>query len=199
MRLRTVLAAAAILAASLTSKAESITYTTSAYLSGSIGTSTFSNALTTFSLTADTSSLTGIPGLFSFNTGGISTVTIAGIGTATVLSNTYGAVAQNFGSFGAAGFYDPSTAFAVAPSSAALIGYDLATALAPVTGATVINGAFAEPTSLGNLIITTSNVSVPGTFSAVPSAIGATPEPSSIALLGTSVLGFAGVLRRRCA
>src|SRR5690348_8984991 len=81
--LATVLASLSLLGISNPAKADVITYILSGINSGQIGSTTFTNALVTLSLTGTTGGVVNVsPGIFeNIGTG---TITIAGIGTATV-------------------------------------------------------------------------------------------------------------------
>ena len=86
---------------------------------------------------------------------------------------------------GGAGFFDGidildtvSTAFGT---------YALSTAIGPVSGRPIIIASFPYPTGLGSFQIT--SVSGDATFTAAV----ATPEPSSMFMLGTGLLGVLGI------
>ena len=76
-----------------TGRAESITYTEQATASGSLGSTSFTNALVTLTFAGDTANVTQIgQGEFA-NSTGTATVTVAGIGTATFTATTSTAAA----------------------------------------------------------------------------------------------------------
>ena len=177
---------AVMLAAALTAGATPVVYTLSGNFTGTLGSTSFINDPGTFSFTGDTSTATS-GGLFHYNTVGTGTFSLAGDGTATFLSSTFGAESQA----NAGGFYDSATDFGLGAQSGAFAGYDLTGPIGPITGPFIFNGAYPELTSRGDLTITgeTGNT----TFTATTPA----PEPSSIALLGSGLLGFAASLRRR--
>lgn len=75
-----------------------------------------------------------------------------------------------------------------------LTPYDVLTSFGSNTGSFVSYGTQAEQTSGGALVLT--GAAGPVTFTASP-AVAVTPEPASVALTATGLLGIAGLLRRR--
>jgi hypothetical protein len=176
-------------------RAESVTYTLTGTFSGSVGALTFNSVAGTFSLVGDTANTTSVGGGFYTNTLGVATISIDGIGTAFFYSPTFGAEAQ----FGGAGFYDPDTGFGVSLYDPALTGYTLSSSFTdsgPLLESFDASFGGTEATSLGDLTIS-GDVGTTATFTASGSQIAATPEPQSIALVATSALGLARILRRR--
>ncbi len=194
MRLR-FLVAALVLCAGMSASASPITYTVSDTASGSLGGVAFTNALVTLNFYGNTSNVTGGGGFYTNS-----------VGTGTV----------QIGSGPAVNFTDPNLEFFVnqtytSPTAAAGIGgssgsildvfsdvfktYNGTTPIGPVVGAPFINAGSATATANGAFIINSAGSSA--TFLATAGTV--TPEPSSIALFGTGMLGILGVVRRRSA
>jgi hypothetical protein len=194
--------------------ASPIVYMESGFASGAIGGSAFTNALVQVTASGDTANVVTLTfGTITFyaNLSSLTRVTIAGIGTATVTD------ASAVYSFPAAIDIDPSHSFPVLPyvvigtldsppsldsftgvgvqGDNALLGYDLKTAIGPITG---IPGGIGHSTdfintSLGHLSFT-ANISptAQGTFTAT-----LVPEPMSLLLLGSGIAVLAGISRFR--
>ncbi|HZL28011.1 MAG TPA: PEP-CTERM sorting domain-containing protein [Acidobacteriaceae bacterium] len=170
-----------------------ITYTMSGVFSGSIGATSFTDTAATFTFVGDTSATASLGAGFYTNTAGVSTITLAGLGTATFLSTTFGAESQ----FDGAGFYDIANGFGVSIYDPALGSYALTPSFSDTAS---LERSFAagfgttESTSMGELLLD-GNDGSPATFTA--SQAVTTPEPGSFAMLATGLLGVTCVLRRR--
>ena len=189
-----------------------ITYVESGTASGMIGGTAFNDALVEVTATGDTANVVFIGGIAFANLSSATTVTIAGIGIATVSDPTA------IYSFPTAVDIDPKNGFPVLPyvvigtldnppaldsftgigaqGDNALLGYDLTTAIGPITGSP---GGVGYPTglvvhtTLGDLSFT-ANISPTseGTFTAA-----LVPEPASLFLFGSGLAVLAGCSRFR--
>ena len=168
-------------------QASPITYTFSGTFSGTIGASVFSNVRVDLSANFDTANTITGATAYTNTTPLLGTVTIAGIGTATItnlqsVNNAFTGSAK----FVAGG----GTLISTTDPIAALAGYNLNSSIGPVSSSLVYSGGVGM-TSLGVLNFGSPG-SVPGTFTATLGS--ATPE------LGTwsgVVLGLGALAMKR--
>jgi hypothetical protein len=193
MRHSLFLAVSILCVANAIAHADPVMYTLSGIMSGSIGSTMFTDSLATWTFVGDTSGITSLGAGFDTSTDGISTITLAGVGTATFLSSTFGVESQ----FDGAAFYDAANGFGVGIYDPSLGYYALTS---PFSDTAYFMESFAagfgtsEPTTLGDLTITDGDFQNPTTTF---QASAATPEPCSLLLLCTGLLTGAGVKWRR--
>lgn len=169
-----------------------ITYTLSGNFSGSLGSTSFSEAFGTFTFVGDSSNVTNPTGNFPANTNGNSSFKLTGKNAATFVNSTFGVESE----YGAASFMDLATGFAIGEYNESTPSDVLSVYGPAISGVFVSYGPTPESTSLGDLTITGATGDV--TFQAAqPVLTAATPEPESLLLTGTGVLSVAGVLRQR--
>jgi hypothetical protein len=179
---------AAICGASLI-HAGTIVYTETATASGSLGSSIFSNALLTITLTGDTANVTGASGFFT-NTVGTATVNVSGIGLATFTSALDAFDNQTFTPTAAAGIGEVGSGSILDTFDSAFTSYALQTAIGPITDASFVNSSVSASTSLGALNLTSAGNS---TFTATTGV----PEPAGFALLGIGAASLCTYKRLR--
>jgi hypothetical protein len=173
-------------------QADTITYSESAIVSGSIGNTNFTNALITLTATGSSSTVVvgDLPGIFINILP--TELTIAGIGS-TMFTDSIQFVSNTISDL--AGVGDMTTNLAVLFTQNSVFGgYNLQTGIDATTGPSVINIGAKFGTELGLFSIVSSG---PSTFQATDTTTPTVPEPSAFTLLGTGILGLTGVVRRK--
>jgi len=183
-----VVAGLALLGTSTPAAATIISYSEQGLATGSLGGNAFTNALVTIIGIGNTANVTSSAGIFR-NVMSSATVSVAGIGTATITSSIEVFSNQLFqptaaGGFGLAG----GNGSIFDTINAQFATYDLGSAIGPLTGASLINAAVNTNTTLGVLNFTSAQNS---TF------IAGAPEPGSWMLMGLGFSALVVKLRRR--
>ena len=178
-------------------KADSITYSLSTTASGSLGGSSFTNAVVTVTLTGDTANVTAAPPPNTsvlFNPGS-ATVSVSGVGTGTFTDSIV--IVNSFdGSPGVLFFDNTSQTGVVGQIGSIFSTYDLGGPFGPLSGTGgVASGSSITPTFLttaGHLTWDIGQALGTSTFSAVVA-----PEPATLTLLGSALMGIMGMTFRR--
>lgn len=179
----------ALSAATTAAHAAPITFNETVTASGSLAGTSFTNQLVTFMGTGNTSNITSSNNIF-FLTLSSATLKIGSGGTGTFTD----AIEVFNNQSGVAGFEDTASADILDTTSAVFATYALQGAVTG-TGAASGNPGLSFGTSLGSFNL--SSTSGSSTFSAVQGANSVTPEPSTMTLVGSGVIGLAGLVRRR--
>jgi hypothetical protein len=183
------LAIAVLFSVSLAAHAAPVTYTETVTADGSLGINDFSDQLVTISGTGDTSNVALYgPGVYFLD---LSNATVKiGTGAAVNLTDTLIAFA-NQGSV--AGSLSEAIGDVLDTTGSAFATYNLETAIT-VTGSPLINPGLAFGTSAGDFDMLTTDSN--STFTATLGS-SAAPEPSSLILFATGLLGVAETARRK--
>jgi hypothetical protein len=178
--------------------ADPVTYTETATATGSLAGQSFTNALLTLTATGDTANVTSD----GFQLAEMSVpleLTIEGLGSTMFTDPIIVVFNGHTGPNEAFGFGDTYPnyvqGYAILSTFIPYVGsfYDLQSDAGPIYGEALYNSGVSYNTAAGAFEITAAENAV---FQVVVTP-AATPEPGSLILLGTGVLGFCGVLRRR--
>jgi hypothetical protein len=178
--------ALALLVCGSAAHADSITFTETITLSGSLDGTPFNSALVTFTVVGNTANSSNGGSGTVYRLPGVTTVNVAGVGSDT-LSDASTGVSDNQTS-GLAGVADFTThvglVFTIDPS--VFDTYFLTTSIGPVSGSSEVS-LFTFATTGGDLVITS------GASTATFGAVEATPEPPSWFMLVIGLLALGGV------
>jgi PEP-CTERM motif len=170
-----------------------ITYTATFTAAGTVNGNPF-DAVVTFTLSSDTTlvfgNCDGVPGIFC-TPNGVAGVSIQGIGSGTFTDPFNVFVNQGVA---VAGFTDDAIEDILDLSNPAFSTYDLKSAIGPLNSSFFfVDTGQALGSTLGTIVI--DSTSGTPTFAATTS--GTTPEPGSLVLFGSGVVGLVAVLRRK--
>ncbi len=173
------------------SGAGTITYTETVDATGTLGSSSFTDALVTLTFVGDTANVTNPSSGIYRNPMGTATVTVNGM-TAT-LSGASGLDVFVNQTDDTAGIETFATILTVTDS--ALASYDLTGSIGPLTGTAGGSTGSHFPTSGGDLVI--ASFTSTATFQAIVSA--SVPEPAGLLLMGLGIAGLAAIRLRPAA
>jgi hypothetical protein len=191
MKFTVLAAAAAILGFQTIARADLITYTEEVTATGSLGSTSFTNALVTISFMGDTANVTS-PSVGNFdNFPGVATLNIAGISGAATFTDKIGAFSNQ--SLNLAGISDfTSNLLIVDTNKLAFRNYGLTTDIGPVRGGASSNDGIAFATNMGDFVFTSI-----GRMSTFTAALTPVPEPVSYGFVGAGVVLLAAFQYRR--
>lgn len=191
-------ALAGILLAAPSAKADPISYTEQAVLSGELDGTTFTDATVTFTVTGDTSDITNpSPGIYK-NEPLTGTVTVAGVGSDT-FSSLLEVVLESPSTVGIA--LMSGGIVLTTSKTGAFSGYQLGTSFGPINGGGLFNADFSYAMAAGTFMLDETSKedrlgSAPSTFWADGPA-RRIPEPATLMLFGAGLSGFVALRRRR--
>jgi len=179
--------------------ADTITFTNTFVASGTLGASSFSNALVTLVGTGDAADfLTSLPNFYR-DTAVSTTITVAGLGSGSVITPLGFFLDARPGITGKAGATVAGTGFQIDVMEAtAFQSYDSHSSFAPVPALLTFSwvGQNQFNTSLGAFIISDVTYHSAASFGVqiTPSPV---PEPSSLLLMGSGTVALLGMVKRR--
>ena len=182
-------------------KADTITYSLTTTASGTFAGSSFTNAPVTVTLTGDTANVATGPVPFNnlLANSGAATVDVFGVGTATFTDSIV--IVNSFAGNPGALFFDVTANTGILGQiGSAFSTYDLRGPFGPLSGTGgVASGSAQTPVFLTNAGDLTWNIGQTLGTSTFTAAVAPVPEPATLTLLGSGLLGNMAFRRKRVA